>query len=359
MGSRIQMIREEYSPFKIVHHLDKIIQLKNGEQPYPLQVQIVPSNRCNNNCTFCAYRMKGYTSNEQFHDTDFLSYEKIIETIDCLADMGISATHFTGGGEPLVHPRIKDIFRYTLSKNIEVALVSNGLGLDEELCDILSEAAWVRISMDSASAKKYSSLRKVPESAFDKTVKNIECLVRKNKKAIIGVGFVVEKENYKEILQATQFYRDLGVHNFRISAAFTPEGYSYFDSFKTEAMALAKESELLSTEKFTVFNLFNDRIKDTFDGVQNYSFCPIKDLLAYIGADYNVYTCCTLAYNNRGYIGSIKNQSFKQLWESEQKTELFKKHNPSTLCRHPCMYTQKNDFINYCLKKDAKHTKYI
>ena len=71
-------IKEEYSPFKIVHHQEKIAQLKRGEQPAPLQVQIIPSNACIHRCTFCAYRMKDYLSNEQFSEKDNLSFEKII-----------------------------------------------------------------------------------------------------------------------------------------------------------------------------------------------------------------------------------------------------------------------------------------
>lgn len=359
MGKRIQMIKEEYSPFKIVHHMDRLTQLKNGQQTIPLQVQLVPSNKCNNRCTFCAYRMEGYSSNETFSDKDFLSLEKIKETFDCMADMGIRSVQITGGGEPLVHPNIKEILRYAFAKNIEVAIVSNGCALDEELCEILSEASWIRISMDSATPENYSFLRNVPITTFSKTIKNIECLIKKNKKATIGIGFVVEKENYTEILLAAELYKKLGVDNFRISAAFTPMGYAYFDSFKNEAMLLSKQAEKLSDEKFTVFNLFNDRIKDTFDGVQDYDFCPIKDLMVYIGADYNAYTCCTLAYNRKGFIGSIKDQSFKQLWESEEKKSFFSKHNPSKICRMPCMYKQKNEFINYCIKKNAKHTNFI
>ena len=45
--------------------------------------------------------------------------------------------------------------------------------------------------------------------------------------------------------------------------------------------------------------MFDDRVKDMFGEVQDYKFCRIKELLAYVGADYNVYTCCTLAYNKR------------------------------------------------------------
>jgi MoaA/NifB/PqqE/SkfB family radical SAM enzyme len=352
-------MREEYSPFKIVHHLDKIQELKDGKQTVPLQVQIVPSNVCNQRCSFCAYRMEDYLSNQNFDERQMLSYDKIIETLDCFVEMGVKAVQYTGGGEPLVHPRIKDILRETFKRGLEVSLVTNGMALDDELCDILGDAAWVRVSVDCSSPDVYSFIRKVPNKMFDRTINNIKNLVKHRRTSIIGVGFVVEKENFHQIYDAAKLFKLLGVDNFRISAAFTPMGFEYFSTFLDEAKKLAKQAEGLSDDKFTVFNLFGDRVSDTFEGVQDYSFCPIKELLSYIGADYKVYTCCTLAYNDKGYIGSIKDLTFKEVWEGEQKTNMFACHDPSKMCKHPCMYKNKNDFINYCTKPNARHVNYI
>ena len=64
------MIREEYSPYKAIHHLDKLAQMKKGEQPVPAQVQLIISDLCNHNCSFCAYRMEGYTSSQNFGEWD-------------------------------------------------------------------------------------------------------------------------------------------------------------------------------------------------------------------------------------------------------------------------------------------------
>jgi len=353
------MIRDEYSPYKVVHHPEKIAQLKNKQQTYPIQVQLVPTNECCQSCTFCAYRMKDYPSNERFNDKDTLSYEKIVETLDCMKEMNVKAIHITGGGEPLVHPRIYDIFKATNDKTVELALVSNGQLLTEQMCELLGNASWVRISIDCFSPKLYAFLRNVHQNIYDRVINNIKLLVKYRQSCILGIGFVVERENYKEIYDAAKFFKDIGVDNFRISAAFTPMGYEYFSGFEQEARDLAKRAESLSDNNFTVFNLFNDRVRDCFEGTQNYAFCPTKELLTYVGADYNVYTCCTFAYNSLGYIGSIKNQSFKQLWDSDQKQMLFAKHVPAQNCKCVCMYKNKNDFINYCIKRDARHINFI
>ena len=71
----VMMFKEEYSPYKIIHHLDKLIQLKNREQPVPIQIQLVPTNICNQNCIFCAYRMKDSLSNQEFNKKDILHFQ--------------------------------------------------------------------------------------------------------------------------------------------------------------------------------------------------------------------------------------------------------------------------------------------
>jgi len=352
--------KDEYSSYKIAHHSNKIKKLKIGEEPGLLQVHLVPSNICNERCKFCAYRMKDYPSNQLFNEKNVLSYPKIVETIDSLSELDVRAIQYTGGGEPLVHPYIKDVFEHSVKKNMEIALVSNGLALNDELCELLGDkSSWVRISVDCSNRDTYSSLRGVNTSCFDRVIDNIKSLVRHNKNSIIGVGFVVEKENYEQIYDAAKLFKDLGVNNFRISAAFTPEKYDYFKDFIDEAKDLSARAASLSDDNYTVFNLFNDRIKDNFEGSQKYDICRIKDLQVYIAADYNVYTCCTLAYNKKGLIGSIKDQSFEQLWNSDERKEFYRNHRANVVCDIPCMYQGKNEFINYIAKPNPRHINFI
>jgi len=354
-----KFMKEEYSHFKLVHHQKIIEDLKQVKQVVPIQVQIVPSNVCNQKCLFCAYRMKEYLSNETFDERQILSFDKIIEILDDCKEMGVKAVQYTGGGEPLIHLRIKDIFKHTFQNKLELALVSNGMSLDEELCDLLGDASWIRISVDSSTPELYGFIRNVPQKTFNKVIKNIETLVKYKRKSIIGIGFVMEKENWSQVFEAAKIAKNLGVNNFRISAVFTPMKYEYFKNFFEEAKDLSEKAEELSDNNFTVFNLFGDRVKDTFENTQNYNFCPIKELLTYIGADYNVYTCCTLAYNQKGLIGSIKDQSFMKLWNSDEKQNMFKNHNPIKVCQHPCMYKNKNEFINYCIEQNPTHVNFI
>lgn len=354
------MIKDEYSPYKMVHHPEIIQKLKNKEFIYPMQVHLIPSNICNQKCKFCAYRIEGNEPNQHFDDKNIIETQKCLDLIDNLAECGVKAIQFTGGGEPLAHKNINKIFERTLNNNMDLAVVSNGVLIDDKTIELLKYSKWIRISVDSFSKETYCKLRNVNDNQYYKMIENIKKLVKnKYKDLILGIGFVVCEENYKEIYNSARLFKEIGVDNFRISATFQPKGFKYFYSFFKEAKELSKKTKELSDDNFTVFNLFDDRINNMFDGVQDYDYCPMKDLVIYIGADLKVYTCCTVAYNDLGYIGDLNNQSFKELWDSQERINFYKNHNPKKTCKLPCMFENKNEFINYCIKENIKHINYI
>jgi len=354
------MIKDEYSPYKLIHHPEIINRLKNKDFLYPIQVHLIPTNFCNQKCKFCAYRITGNESNQHFNEKDYIPTDKILSLLDCLYKCNIKAIQYTGGGEPLCHPNINEIFQKTIDNNMDLALVTNGILLNDKLIEILNKSKWIRISVDAYSKETYCKLKNAPEFHYDKMIENIKKLIKnKSNDTIIGIGFVVCQENYKEIYDAVKMFKDIGVDNVRISAAFQPEGFNYFNSFFKEAKILSQKAKILADNKFDVFNLFDDRIGNMFNKKQDYNNCPMKDLVIYIGADFKVYTCCTLAYNDLGYIGDLNNQTFKELWNSNEKKDFYFKHNPMRQCRLPCMFENKNEFINYCIKKEPKHINFI
>jgi hypothetical protein len=68
--------------------------------------------------------------------------------------------------------------------------------------------------------------------------------------------------------------------------------------------------------------------------------------------------CCSLAFNNKGLIGSIKDKSFKDLWLSNEKEDLFKNFDAQKTCNCHCLYEYKNKFINQLIEKPL-HINYI
>lgn len=327
-----------YSPLKVFHHQDRLDALRRGEQPIPTQVQLIISDLCNHNCSFCAYRQDGYSSNQLFsvlrpdgtknnNPNRMIAYDKVCEILDDCRDMGVQAVQITGGGEPTVHPQHEQIFRGVLDRGLELALVTNGARLTDSTMEVLAHAAWVRVSIDAGTAATYSSVREISPIAFDRTWANVRKLVntrrRLNGKCRIGIGFVVTRENWQEVTAAAALARDAGVNNIRLSAFFQNDGAEYYKSFFDQAADECRRAEELSTPAFTVFNNFGERLHDLAEESPDYSFCGYQHFTTYIGADLNVYRCCVLAYNDQGKVGSLKNQRFADLWNSQAKQENF------------------------------------
>ena len=315
----------------------------------------------------CAYRMDGYSSNQLFKIVEnnkvnnnpkrMIPWEKIEETVNCFKEMGVKACSLTGGGDPTVHPDFNKIAQLILDNNIDLSLVTNGLLLKEKMAKILTQSAWVRISVDCGTKESYAKIRSVPQEEYGIVEKNVRRFAAMPRKTLIGIGYVVTKDNYKELYLGCQQFKDWGADNVRISAIFQNEGTEYFKDIYQDVLEQVKLCKTLSDSKFTVYDNFGSRFEDLQLGNPDYSFCPYMSFTTYIGGDQNVYTCCVNSYNKKGLIGSIKDQSFKQLWEGEVKKNFFNKFDAKGCER--CMFNEKNKFINNLLRPSTPHDNFV
>ncbi len=361
-----------YSPLKVFHHQRELNQLRDGQQPVPRQVELILADLCNQDCSFCAYRAPGYTSNEEFvADAPLATYgtnnpqrwiptEKVVEILHDCAEMGVGAIQFTGGGEPTVHPDFAKCYGLAQELGMATALNTNAVLLPKHL-ELAAKSAWVRVSIDAGTPETYARIRNVSPSQFNRTFVTVAELVgvkiRQKLPVIIGVGFVVTKDNWREVVECTQLVKTAGADNIRISAVLQNENEEYFREFYDEASELCRRAETFSDESFKVINMFGERVGDLKQRSPEYSFCGIQHFTTYIGGDQNVYRCCVYAYNPRGLIGSLKDQSFRELWNSQDKQDNFSGFD-ATGCAH-CQFNIKNRTILYALNESPGHVDFV
>jgi hypothetical protein len=94
-------------------------------------------------------------------------------------------------------------------------------------------------------------------------------------------------------------------------------------------------------DTFRINDLSTERWHNVALGRQEYPFCAWKEIGCVIGADQNVYACCSWAYNPMGLMGSIKTQSFEEMWTGDGAAWR-KAHDPRTDCRIHCLYERRN-----------------
>lgn len=350
-----------YSTTKLAHHPEALEKLRTGDAQSPTMVQWFPTNVCNQSCTFCAFGsgpeairakvpnpVRSAWKNQQLIDTrSSMSLEKALETVQCLHEMGVKAVEVTGGGEPTAYTYFDKLWEALRATGMDLALVTNGTLLTDARIQLLQDTPtlqWVRVSIDAGDPESYVQTRHVPQSHYAKAWQSVGDLAEKCTQATVGVGFVVDRENWKGVGDAIRTTAQSGANNIRISAAFTPEGLSRFPEgsidFVRNEILLAASAPTVRSD-FRVHDLFSERIYNVELGRQMYSFCTWKEVGCLIGADATIYACCSLAYHPLGIMGSIQDKDFRTMWEGEGK-QWRDGHDARKSCKIQCLYWQRN-----------------
>jgi MoaA/NifB/PqqE/SkfB family radical SAM enzyme len=346
---------QEMSNLKAAWHIERIAALRAGRDIAPTHVQIILSDLCNQDCHFCAYRMEGGFSTAQFADEEgnrnpkrFIPTAKVKEILSDCAAAGVGAIEFTGGGEPTVHPDWMEILGFAQGLGMETGLVTNAVRMRPN--PVLERLVWLRISLDAGTPETYERIRR--SKAWPQVMRNIS-YAGTLKGPLVGVGFVVTRENHNELLQACQLTKNLGVPYVRISAMFSNFGAGYYDGLESnieEQIAHAKA--LLEDERFHIVDFFRNRVEDLRLAAPDYGFCGYQQFVVYIGGNQKVYTCCTNAYTPHGEIGDLTHMRFSEWLAKTRRYD----YDPKR-CHH-CQFNDKNRVIEYLIQRPA-HVNFV
>jgi len=354
-----KIVGDCYSPLKIFYHRDRIDQMRSGKRPSLLHIHLILTNRCNQKCNFCAYRAQGYPSTEKFNPKDEMPLAKAIETLDSCARLDVRAIEFTGGGEPTIHPDFVRVLNHAHKLGFDYGVVTNGTQASEAVHKSLSHASWVRVSIDAGNSSTYATTRTSDPSMFNKVRSFVRRLVveRTGDFPVVGVGFVITHYNWQEVFQAAVNAKEDGADNFRISGVFQNKGNDYFRKFYSSVVSICQQAEKLSNDRFRVFNLFGKQSPELNQNSLPKIPCWFQYLVTYIAADLNIYHCCLLAYTQRGFLASIADEPFDNVWLSEEVGERLLRLDANK-CPY-CIFEEKNRTITYAVQKDPPHVNFI
>jgi len=352
-----------YTPFKIFHYQAKLNSLpaSNKEILAPVHIRIKPTNACNHNCNYCAYRNDSLQLGQNMSVKDYIPEKKMMEIIHDIIDMKVQAVTFSGGGEPFFYKHLLPVVKLLSKSDVKFASLTNGALLNGELAEIFAHnASWLRVSMDGWDGDSYARYRGVKKDAFSKLLNNLENFNKLNGNCLIGVSVIIDKENASHIYELINKLKNVGVKSVKVSPCVVSnkgiENNHYhkpiFDQVRVE---VDKALSDLSEQEFEIFDAYHE-LDSKFE--KDYNWCPFLQVLPVIGADLNIYPCQDKAYNlDTGVIGSIKNTSFKEFWFSDKNK--FFKIDPSQHCNHHCVANSKNKNILEYLNADKDHLCFV
>ncbi|MFA5173828.1 MAG: radical SAM protein [Candidatus Pacearchaeota archaeon] len=340
-----QGIPGKYSALKVLHHPEKMQALREGVISAPVYLRFNPTNRCDEECFYCVYISNFSGIHPTMNYRDELPREKVLETLDDFKDMGVKAVTWSGGGESLLPKYAPEMLKRTVENGIGLSAITNGLRLSGERAEILANAGdWVRISIDYCDENMFKKIRKRGKVAFDQTVQNMSYFAKiKNPKCDFEANCVIHEHNYDKLFDIAKFLKETGVENVRFSPVWFKGFEEYHAPFKQRAIEeIAKAKEKLEDGTFEVGSTYEKYFINNSSSSQRLPRCLWGEIVSVIGADGNVNICHNKSYDPSGVIGSINDQSFKQMWFSEQTRNFFRNFDPRKLCNHECSAHERN-----------------
>jgi MoaA/NifB/PqqE/SkfB family radical SAM enzyme len=352
-----------YTKTKIFHYKDKLDSLPK-ERPEilpPIHIRIKPTNVCNHNCHYCAYRQDDFQLGKDMVVRDFIPKDKMFEIIDDLVEMGVRAVTFSGGGEPFCYPYFLETVKKLSLTPIKFASLTNGALLKGEVAEIFAKrATWLRISIDGWDDLSYSEYRRVSKDEFGKVIHNIEEFKKFAGKCYLGISLIVDQKNAAHVYDFIARLKSLKVDSVKVSPCIVSNIGKENNDYHKPVFGLVKEQVSraindFSGNNFEIFDAYHE-LDDKFK--KDYTWCPYQQILPVIGADLNIYPCQDKAYNLKdGLIGSIKNVRFKDFWLAD-KSKFFKV-NPALVCNHHCVANSKNKMCLEYLEADKVHLPFV
>jgi MoaA/NifB/PqqE/SkfB family radical SAM enzyme len=350
-----------YSSLKLFAHTDKIEAIRKGERTAPLYVRIKPTNYCNQGCSYCHYSTGQYLDLEGQESQNLIPWEIMQGVIRDFSDIGVKAITFSGGGEPLMYPKIIDTMKMVLDKNIDLSIITNGSLLSGERAELLTQAKWVRISLDSARPETYSVIRKIPLKALENVYSNIAVFAKtKQKNCELGINYVISHENSDEIYLAAEKLKAAGVNHIKFAARITTDVAGYHTPIKDKVIEqIHQANDKLVGDGFKIINLYEEDFNLSSTFIRPYKRCVIKEIVCVVAADCKVYHCHDKAYLKNGIIGDLREKSFRDIWFSSEAINCAKEFDAHKECCHHCVYDNRNILLNTFLALEENHINFI
>jgi len=206
-------------------------------------LQIESAIACNLRCVMCPWRE--ITKNVENHG---LMSQDIWRSIRLhLSD--IKSIDFTGGGEPLLQPKLAEWIAEANAAGCETGFLSNGLLLKEERLQRILDAGvdWICISMDGADAGIYEAIR--IGSNFERVCENVAkiAMLRSGNRPRTMINFVLMDLNFHQIEDIVRLAAQLGVDqlNFKqcdVIRGESGKGHGLFGVEETKDIRRLKKS---------------------------------------------------------------------------------------------------------------------
>jgi radical SAM protein with 4Fe4S-binding SPASM domain len=281
----------------------------------PFGIELHLTKACNLTCKHCFVDAKKKLPNE-------LNADEWKNVFSDLISNNVTGVVISGG-EPLVHPEAKEIFRFLQKSRLRVDLLTNGIKVDSEFASILSSKKFTtHVSLDGVDSETHDYLR--GKKCFNKVIDGMHQLNQCN--ATFNTSTTLFKKNISQVRGIVELAMALGA---------TGVNFGNMDSI---GRAKQIKDMALTNEEMKTFNTTVEKLKMEYETQISISYLNYetpeltssKNLPSYdtgiycsagttwmaIRSDGEVFPC-VYGFNYDKYkMGSLKEQKFSVIWGS-------------------------------------------
>lgn len=346
---------------KLLYHPKRVSSWLDGENIYPIYMEISPSGTCNHRCIFCALDFMGYQ--KRFLDTNVLK-ERLTE----MAGLGLKSVMYAGEGEPFLHKDMVEIVRHGKSVGIDQAFTTNATLMTPDISEqILDVTSWIKVSCNAGTPESYAKIHRTKAAHFDRVISNLRAAVEiRNKNGLgctLGMQILLLPETQHEVRDLAHLARDIGL-DYLVVKPYSQHPQSQCDGYKdidySNLEALAVELEKIKTDTFQPILRMNT-IKKWQDKDKPYTRCLGLPFWSYLDAGGNIWGCSMFLGEEQFNYGNINEQTFKDIWCGAKRLSAlqdFTKNFDPSQCRINCRIDEINRYL-WELKHPSAHVNFI
>lgn len=329
------MKHTEYSPYKAVHHVDRL------KEKRPVLCYWLITSRCNHDCPVCINKYY-----ENFVPNTELGLDALVDLARQMKELGVQALSLSGG-EPMLYHRFEELMEAILDLGFDVGIISNGTLIGDVGLDLLSRCKWIRFSVNAMGKESFTRVHRAePVGYWQKLERALPKL--KANGCVVGSSFLVQPANIGDMVAFLSWSKAAGFDTARFSYVRKKSGdIVYSDQEKAAIEEAIQRGSEHAGNGFCIFGL-SSRL--SLSREKRFDHCYMEDLAFCVAADGKVYRCCSLQHRQLGLIGSVRENSLSYIWSGR---------DPVDPAKCPmCWHSTKNEFMDY-LMSEPLHVNFV
>lgn len=316
----------EYREHKILRYMDSI---KNGWRKFPPSLQIGLTDYCFNRCIMCGHWKRKNKSR--------LDLARLIESLEYGKDCGLESVCYSGGDPFMYGEELNALMQWHIENDVKFGFITAGYVSGDIDLELLSEAEWVRCSLDAVDPDIYKLSR--GGISCGKVIESIKMMIANDVNVCLGI--TIHRGNEANIRDIFDFAISLNIHEVRAWIVRNADGLEPEDK--------AQLAPMLNVYKHLfkmagVDNNIGETLSILEFGQEQLPFerCYACLFQLFIDANGDVYPCCIIAgdtedSSNHSPFGNIYRDSWHVIKSWIDNFSKFSSSQLPAICRKNCI----------------------